>query len=584
MDSDSSPPPASLLRSVVVRLCRRDERQLFLSLLRAHHYLGYRGVVGESLAYVAEANGQWLALLLWAAAAFKCPPRDAWIGWHPAVTWQRLHLVANNVRFLILPGVCLPNLASRVLGLCARRLSQDWQQVWGHPLLLVETFVDPERFSGVCYRAAGWLELGRTRGFARCRGGWRHHGHPKLVLVRELEPKAREALGDPTPQPQLMRRVAKMKLRTKEISSLLKVLRQLPDPRKRRGRRHGKTSLLAIAVAAVLSGARGFAAIAQWARECSQGELERFGSRRNPHSLRYEAPSEPTLRRLLQSLDVETVDQAIGRWIASLGPGDTDAVAFDGKTLRGARRRDGTQVHLLSAVDHGSGSTMAQEEVSSKSNEIPLATKLLDPLPLAGKRVTADAMHVQDKLARFLVEDKQADYCLTVKKNQPQLKEDIDTLFNASSSPPQHQTTEKAHGRLEIRRIWTSTELNDYVDFPYCGQVARIERLRTRLSTGESQREQVAIITSLRPQKASPAQLLQLVRGHWSIENRSHWVRDVTFDEDRSQVRSGKAPRMMAILRNLVIALLRFLGFRFIPQGLRHFARRSDQVLKLLGL
>jgi predicted transposase YbfD/YdcC len=150
--------------------------------------------------------------------------------------------------------------------------------------------------------------------------------------------------------------------------------------------------------------------------------------------------------------------------------------------------------------------------------------------------------------------------------------------------PPQAETVEKAHGRLEIRRIWTSTELNGYVDFPFCGQVARIERITTRIRAGKIHHEKAAIITSLSPQEASPARLLQIVRGHWSIENRSHWVRDVTFDEDRSQVRTNQGPRMMAILRNLAIALIRLLGFEWVPQGLRHFAQRPRLVLNVLRL
>jgi hypothetical protein len=150
--------------------------------------------------------------------------------------------------------------------------------------------------------------------------------------------------------------------------------------------------------------------------------------------------------------------------------------------------------------------------------------------------------------------------------------------------PPQEFTDEKAHGRLEIRRIWTSTALNDYVDFPHCGQVARIERIRTKVSTGVSTREQVAIITSLSPEDASPEELLALVRGHWSVENKSHWVRDVTFYEDHSQVRTGNGPRMMAILRNLAIAIIRLLGFQYVPQGLRSFAHRPRRALDLLGL
>jgi len=429
-------PAVALLGAVHVRPCERGEMPRIKSLLRAHHYLGFRGVVGESLAYVAEVEGEWLAVLLWAAAAFKCKPRDAWIGWHPAVTWQRLHLVANNVRFLILPGVQVPNLASRVLGLCAQRLSADWQQAWGHPILLVETFVDPARFSGTCYRAAGWLRLGETRGYARRCGGWEYHGRPKVVLVQELERGARRVLGDPRPNRELTRGMAKMKLEAKDIESLFAVLGQVADPRKRRGVRHRKRSLLAISVAAVVCGARSFEAMAQWARQCTQAELRRLRCRRNPHTDRLEAPSEPTLRRFLQSIDAEAVDAAIGPWLAGLSLRDADAVALDGKTLRGARRTDQSQVQLLSLVVQSSGITIAQREVGSKTNEIPLAPELLRPVPLEGKCVTADALHTQQELARCVVEEKKAHYCFTVKDNQPRLKQDIDTLFDEKRGFP----------------------------------------------------------------------------------------------------------------------------------------------------
>jgi len=430
-------PAAELLGSVDVRLARRDELPQLKSLLSAHHYLGFRGVVGESLAYVAEAHGQWLALLWWAAAAFKCTPRDAWIGWHPAIVWQRLHLVSNNVRFLILPGVCVPNLASRVLGLCTRRLSSDWQQVWGHGLLLAETFVDPTRFAGTCYRAAGWLALGQTRGYARRNGGWEHHGQPKVVLVRELERGARQVLGDPRPNPALTRGgIAKMKLEQQDLEALFEALRQVPDPRRRQGVRHRKMSLLAIAVAAVVCGARSFEAIAQWARQCTQAELHRLRCRRNPHTGRWEAPSEPTLRRMLQSIDAQAVDDAIGPWLAGLCLREADAVALDGKTLRGARRKDKSRVQLLSLVVQSSGITIAQREVDSKTNEITVAPELLRGVDLKGKCVTADALHTQQKLARYLVEEKGAHYYFTVKDNQPQLKEDLDTLFDQQEGFP----------------------------------------------------------------------------------------------------------------------------------------------------
>jgi hypothetical protein len=227
-----------------------------------------------------------------------------------------------------------------------------------------------------------------------------------------------------------------MKLRTKELSSLTEVLRKIPDPRNPRGIRHRRTTLLAISVAAVLSGARSLEGIAQWARQCTQAELARLMCRRNPRTGKFEPPSEPTIRRFLQTVDAEAVDQRVGEWLLGLGLKEAETLSFDGKTLRGARRKDRTRVHLLSLVLQGSGITIAQKEVDSKSNEIPAARELLEPLPLSGKRITADAMHTQTALAELLVKDKGADYCFTVKNNQRQLKEDIDTLFDGSSFPP----------------------------------------------------------------------------------------------------------------------------------------------------
>jgi len=180
--------------SLTVRPVRCEERARWRELMNAHHYLGFRPIVGQSLWYVATCEEQWVALLGWGAAALKCAPRDAWIGWRPALKFRRLYLLANNVRFLILPEWHLPNLASRVLALNLRRLSQDWERYYGHPLLLVETFADAARFRGTCYRAAGWQVLGTTRGFGKHGPGYVAHGQPKWVLVHPLLPQARESL------------------------------------------------------------------------------------------------------------------------------------------------------------------------------------------------------------------------------------------------------------------------------------------------------------------------------------------------------------------------------------------------------
>ena len=429
-------PESYALGLVQVRLLRREEREGWERLMREHHYLGFQGMVGESLRYVAEAQGRWVALLGWSAAALKCSARDRWIGWPEVVQWRSLGLVVNNSRFLILPGERVANLASRVLALNLKRLCRDWQLAYGHPVWLAETFVDPRRFSGTCYRAAGWVEVGTTRGFRRRSGRYEAHGEPKMVWVRPLVRQAQHRLctrsGEAMPPAQMR----PLKLSQSQSSGLIRALMSVEDRRKRRGRRHDQTSILAVAICALLCGARSYVAIAQWAELCSQNLLKRLGCRRDGKSGRYVAPSEPTIRRVLQTIDAEQIDQAISSWLSRLAKEDSEAVAIDGKTLRGARRSDGRQVHLLSAFVHGSGVTLGQRAVSEKSNEIPAAPLLLAPLDLAGKTVTADALHTQRELASFLVEQKQADYCFVVKDNQPTLLQDIQTWFEEGSFPP----------------------------------------------------------------------------------------------------------------------------------------------------
>jgi len=402
-----------------------------------HHYLGFQGWVGESLRYVAEWEGNWVALVGWCAAALKCGARDRWIGWPEVLRHQRLALIANNARFLILPGPRVANLASRVLGLTLKRLSCDWQQVHGHPVWLAESFIDPQRFAGTCYRAAGWIEVGQTRGYGRRAAGYRAHGEPKTVWVRPLVAQATERLRNPLlVAPLAGGKPMDFKPSQSQAAQLLRILMCLPDRRKRRGIRHDQTAILAAAICAVLSGARSFLAMAQWAQRCEQNHLRRLGFRRNARSGRYQPPSEPTIRRVLNGIDAQQVDDALTGWVRSIGLSCPGAIALDGKTLRGARGPEGQAVHLLSAVLHGQGLVIAQREVSGKSNEIPEAPALLAPLDLEGSVVTADALHTQKSLARFVVDEKKADYVLTVKDNQPNLKQEIAEWFASESFPP----------------------------------------------------------------------------------------------------------------------------------------------------
>jgi hypothetical protein len=406
--------------------------------LRRFHYLGDGTIVGECLRYVAESDSQWLALLGWGAAALKSRHREAFIGWQEKLKLERLSFVANNVRFLILPWVEVPHLASFVLAANLRRLSDDWQRVYGHRILLAETFVDLKRFRATCYRASNWKYLGETRGMRREGKGYAEHGQPKGLFVYPLEPRAREILTAPFPSPEILEdpTVATIAIDVNKLplegkGGLIEVLRDLKDPRAPQGLRHPFPSVLALSVMATLSGMKSYAAIAQWAASLPKEILKRL------RCWCHQAPSEPTFRRVLQSVDADEVDQKVGRWMMSQPVfRNAEAVALDGKTLRGSGDGDGSPCHLLSAVTHEEGVVIAQRNVGNKTNEITQAEPLLKDLDLEGKTVTADAMHTQRAFARFVVEEKKADYVLIAKENQPTLLEDIKLLHDTESFPP----------------------------------------------------------------------------------------------------------------------------------------------------
>lgn len=422
------------VRGVEVRLVLPGERQRWDQLMESHHYLGLRGLVGKTLRYVAVFEGQWLALIGWQGAALKCQARDEWIGWVEVLQYQRLHLIANNTRFLILPGVRMANLASRVLSLNLRRLSRDWEAVHGHPVLLAETFVDISRFAGGCYRAANWIVVGQTLGYGKSGRRYWWHGQPKQVWVYPLHRRARQWLSEPISHSQWRCGMSHRVLSEKQMTDLYERLRRLPDCRKRRGIRHYFATVLTISLGAILSGARSYTAIAEWSEKLTQRQLERLRARRHPETRRYEAPSEPTIRRVLQKADADGVDRVLGEWLVFI-TNPEDAIAIDGKTLRGARRPDGTQVHLLSAFLHQQGVTIAQREVGEKTNEIPELKNLLAPLDVRGRVITGDPMHTQRETARYIVEEKGADYVFTVKENQKTLRQDIEALQEEDFSP-----------------------------------------------------------------------------------------------------------------------------------------------------
>ncbi len=424
---------------LVVRPIVPAEAPAWREALARYHYLGCPRLVGESVRYAAFVGDTLVAWLGWAAAALHNPPRDRYLGWDLAKRRGRLPLLVNNVRFLILPWVRVPHLASRILAANLRRLGRDWQARFGHPVLLAETFVDRARFRGTCYRASNWVYVGDTHGFVRRGARYEHHGHPKLVFVYPLARRARERLGAPDqpteclpPEGPPMVKLAVSRLPLEGRGGLIEVLQGLTDPRHRRGIRHSMVSIMAIAVCATLAGAQSLMAMAHWAQDQTPPTLRRLRCRTG------RAPSEPTLRRVLGQIDVAVLDHRVGAWLAQQTTLAGQGLALDGKTLRGSRDGATKAVHLVGAVLHRDGVVVAQQRVPDKTNEITSVAPLFAARSIAGAVVTGDAMFAQKAIATHVVKAKQADYLFTVKDNQPTLRQDIVDLQLGAFPPSAH--------------------------------------------------------------------------------------------------------------------------------------------------
>lgn len=350
----------SSLPSLMLRPIKHEEASQFKSLLAEHHYLGASPKISETLWYVATSSDQWVALLTFSAAALKCAARDQWIGWSYRHRYDRLKLLVNNSRFLILPGWNISNLGSRVLSLCAKRISSDWQQRFGHPLLLLETFVDPQRFRGTVYRAANWIDLGRTKGFQRIGKGYSSTpSAPKLVFVLPLQTDARALLSAPILKPPYRIGEPKMMMTAEQMRSLPAYFSKLPDPRRKQGRRHSLSVVLAIATAATLCGMCGYKAIYGWAKNLEQKARERFRCRKEKG--KYVIPSLCVIREVLIRVDPVELDKALQNWNEAHGLADV-CIAYDGKTLKNAIDEEGKQTHVVSLVGHDSKATYTQKK------------------------------------------------------------------------------------------------------------------------------------------------------------------------------------------------------------------------------
>ena len=442
MKSKSSPlhaPSAStqaLLEKVrVVLVTAPKDRQRFQQLLARHHYLGRLRPVGEQLYYAAlDAQGRWVALLLFSAAAKHLKHRDQWIGWTRSQRDRRLSLVANNSRFLLLPDRSVPNLGSRVLRLTLDRLGADWQTRYGHPVLVVETFVDPDQFCGTVYTANGWTELGLTDGWGRRqRDYYVQHAKPKRLFVRELAKHARRSLQAERLKPALApvekKAGARCYHKCAQIQALTEHFKALPDYRDRI-ESYPVWSLLTLMLLALLCDApRGQKDLAKLARRLTQAQRRALGIRPHPQG-RFPAPSQSTFSRLLQKLDARRLNEVLLNIQAQVRgqPPPGELIVLDGK-----EPKHGPGDAILSAVSVPSQFYLGSALVDTKTNEIPVARELFGELDLAGRRVSLDALHTQTQTARELVLEHGADYLLTVKDNQPTLHQ---TIARRIPAPP----------------------------------------------------------------------------------------------------------------------------------------------------
>ena len=600
------------VREVAVRPARADERRRWDALMAEHHYLGFRQFAGRGLRHVAEWRGHWVALVGWQSGAFKCGPRDRWLGWHRSVQFRRLHLIGNNTRFLVLPEASgTPNLASRALSLSLRRLSADWREAHGHPLELAETFVDPSRFRGTCYRASNWTRVGRTRGFARHNGRYVDaHGSRKEMYVRPLRPDARERLADAEDRAEWGPPKAwSASWRTDELRSLRDLFAELPDCRRGQGRKHRLATVLSLVALARLSGRSGPAAAERYAKGLSQEELAALGAWRNPRAGKREAPSDSTFCRVMADTDPDALQQVLSRWSAPRADADAEreeaaarergkaaagrkaadardirdrfdrrALSADGKRIRGANRNAGgdARFETVTLVAHD-GRPVASRCVLEEGGEAAATAALLEDVDVRGRLVTLDALHPSFDMERRLVDVHGADYLFAVKGNCPETFAALAKMDWDAPGVRRHEAPpEKAHGRIERRAVAARDLPKGMLKFRHARQAFRVRRQRTVAKTGEAAEETAYGICSVAAERAGPERLLAWNRGHWMVENGNHHPRDASLGEDACRVRVRHAPANNAIMNNIALAVVRHRGFRFVPEAVDHFSMRRE--------
>lgn len=422
---------------LTIREAGKPEEAQFNKLLMEKHPQQKPKQVGHELRMIVEEDGDWVGLLVWTSACQRLQDRDEWIGWTNAQRAQRLKLVVQLRRYLLLHEAgTRPNLASAMLAAATRALPGMWEQRFGFEPLLVESFSDIEAYAGTCYKASGWQPAGMSKGYAKHRGDlYSYHGRPKKLWLKPLRREAVEWLCAPhLPAHYEAGATAsahgQMPVRTKQIYSLAEALRRTPDPRAR-NRRYPLGALLGVIAMALLSGARDLSQIHRFSWRLKAVHRAALGFHRKPGKAVYQMPGYSVYRDLLIALDLNAFAQVLTDWLSANRASLPAALALDGKMIR-------ETIGVLSLVNATTGvpvamQIMTQKEGEGKHCEKIVARDVVASLPDAqGSLITGDALHTDKAMAHVAV-DNGADYLLQVKGNQPTIKA---RLANRTAASP----------------------------------------------------------------------------------------------------------------------------------------------------
>jgi Druantia protein DruA/DDE_Tnp_1-associated len=459
------PEEPRLLSELSIRLATEGDLPRFNQLLAKEHYLKNPRVVGRVLRYIVEHEGQWVALIVFSSPAYHLKARDRWLKWSPREVQERRHWLAQNSRFLVLAGTMRwPNLGSKVLKLACDRLPVDWQKQFGEPVLALESFSDPQRGRGTCYKAAGWERLGPTQGYER---GWNDFytdtKHPKELWVKALDEVALAALRagvmpeSLAPSEGALAPVCPVAIQ--KLDSLWDYFhRTMTDPRNARGQRYELATILTIGALAVAAGSKGPHAIFEFADGLNHGQRRRLRCRRRPQERRqFDVPCERTFRRALKVTNSDSLKSALVDWMKQEDPEALKMLHLDGKVVKNAepapawnrklKPEEQSEIPLdqqkpkadkaLTLVNFMTSDQRLVDQIAvpRDTNEEAAVADHWAKMDLAGVCVTADAAHTIKSNCRQVTMEKGGDYLFVLKGNQPHALAKAEQLLTGAFPP-----------------------------------------------------------------------------------------------------------------------------------------------------